>query len=343
MNWRIAYAGALLISVAFFTGCGGHGERQRPSAAQLPTVQVRVQVAQARKQAATMEVAGTVRAKLRSTLEAKVSGRIEEMPVLLGQRIKQGQRVALLDAAEIKARVDQAQASLEQAQSDWARISALFENQAVTRAEYDAAQARQRVTKAAVAEAEAMLRYVEVIAPFDAVVTRKLADVGDLATPGKPLIEIEDPAELQLDADVPESLASRIEPEGQLTVRVEALGSEIQGKVAEIAPAADSASRTFRVKVDLPGIPGARSGQFARLLIPDHETAVVHVPASAVVQRGQLEIAFVVTNRVAQLQLVRTGKRTGDEVEILSGLNPGDPIVVESAALLTDGQPVEAK
>lgn len=343
MNWLTATTGTLLVSMALSAGCGGHEEGRSSSAARLPIAQVRVQVAQSKQQAATMEVAGTVRAKLRSTLEAKVSGRIEEMPVLLGQQIKQGQRVARLDAAEIKARVDQAQASLEQAESDWTRISALFENQAVTRSEYDAAHARQRVAKAAVAEAEAMLRYVEVVAPFDAVVTRKLADVGDLASPGKPLIEIEDPSELQLDADVPESLASRIEPGAQLTVRVEALGRDLPGKVAEIAPAADPASRTFRVKVDLPGVSGARSGQFARLLIPDGETAVVHVPASAVVQRGQLEIAFVVTNRVAQLQLVRTGKRTGDEVEILSGLNPGDPVVVESAALLTDGQRVEAK
>ncbi len=341
--FTLAAFSGLLAAAALFAGCDGPDESAKSPGAQRPTAQVRVHVAQAKAQKATMEVAGTVRAKLRSTLEAKVSGRIQEMPVLLGQRIKKGQLVARLDAAEIQARMDQAQASLEQAERDWKRVSSLFENQAVTRSEYDAAESRQRVARAAVAEAQAMLRYVEVIAPFDAVVTQKLVDVGDLASPGKPLIEIEDPSELQMDADVPESLASRIEPGGRLTVRVEAIGREIEGQVAEIAPTADPASRTFRVKVNLPGVPGVRSGQFARLLVPDGESAVIHVPATAVIQRGQLEIAFVVTNRQAHLQLVRTGKRTGDEVEILSGLNPGDPVVVEGAALLTDGQPVEAQ
>ena len=333
----------LIAATSLLTACGRHKETRETSGETLPTAQVRVQAVESKQETTSVEVAGTIRARLSATLEASVSGRIEAMPVLLGQRVKQGQLIARLNAAEIKARLDQAQASLEQAERDWNRTSELFKNQAVTRSEYERAEARQRVAKASVAEAGAMMAYVEVVAPFDAVVTRKLTDVGDLATPGKPLIEIEDPSLLQLDADVPESLAARIEQGAELKIRAESLKTDAHGKVAEIAPAADRASRTFRVKVDLPADSGLRSGQFARLLIPTGERSTLCVPASAVIERGQLEIVFVAINGRAQLQLVKTGKRDGDRIEILSGLEPGDSVVIEGAGLLRDGQPVEVK
>lgn len=286
---------------------------------------------------------GTVRAKLHATLEAKLSGRIDKVPVVLGQRVQAGELVARLDAAEINARLEQAEASLEQTERDWERISKLFEQQAVTRADYEAAQARHRMAKGAAAEAKAMMGYVEIIAPFDGVVTKKWADVGDLATPGKPLISIEDPSALQLEADLPQAIASHVQRGVPLAARVDGVSEKLTGTVSEIAPTADSVSRTIRVKVDLLATPGLSSGQFARLLVPVGESVSLRVPVSAVIQRGQLEIVFVVAEQRAQLHLVRTGKRFGDETEILSGLHAGDAVVVEGAAQLADGQPVEAK
>jgi RND family efflux transporter MFP subunit len=219
----------------------------------------------------------------------------------------------------------------------------LFEQQAVTQAEYDAAQSRNRVARGAAAEAKAMMSYVEILAPFDGVVTKKWADVGDLAAPGKPLISIEDPSALQLEADVPQAIASHVQRDARLAARVDDVSGELTGTVSEIAPAADSVSRTFRVKVDLSEQPGLSSGQFARLLVPVGESHSLRVPVSAVVQRGQLEIVFVVANQHAQLHLVKAGKRVGDELEILSGLHAGDAVVIDGAAQLTDGQPVKAK
>lgn len=291
----------------------------------------------------TEEVVGTVRAKLHATLEARLSGRIEKMPVLLGEKIRQGQLIARLDAGEIAARLEQAQASLEEADRNWKRTSALFEQQSATRAEYDAAQSRQMIAKGAVAEAKAMMDYVEIIAPFDSVVTKKWADVGDLAAPGKPLVDIEDPSALQMEADVPEAIASHIQQGVQLSVSVDAVSNAIEGVVSEIAPAADSMTRTFRVKLDLPQTPGLMPGQFARLGVPIGERNSVRVPAVAVVQRGQLEIVFSVTNQLAQMNLVKTGKRVGDEIEILSGLDAGKTVVISGADQLTDGQRVEAR
>jgi len=117
----------------------------------------------------------------------------------------------------------------------------------------------------------------------------------------------------------------------------------LEALISEIAPSADPNSRTFLVKLDLPAHPGLRSGQFGRMAIPLAEVNALRIPASAVVARGQLELVFVVTNRQAQLRLVKTGKRIGQQVEIVSGLSPGESIVVEGAAQLTDGQPLEAR
>ncbi len=302
-----------------------------------------MQNVESRKDLATEEVVGTVRARLRATLEAKVSGRISQMPVVLGQRVKAGDLVARLDAAEIKARLDQAKAALEQAERDYKRASSLLDQQALTRSEFDAADSRYRVAKAAVAEAEAMMGYVEVVAPFDGVVTKKWADLGDLAVPGKPLVSIDDPSALQLEADIPEAIASRVEPDARLNIRVDSLGTELTGTVKEIAPVADPDSRTFRVKLDLPQSRALMPGQFARLLVPVGESNSLRVPAVAVVQRGQLEIVFVAADQQARLHLVKTGRSLGNEVEILSGLESGDSVVVEGASLLRDGQPLLLK
>ena len=346
----------MALVITLLAGCG-HKETHSSALPDLPSVAVRVQTIESKTFPITEEVVGTVRSKVRATLEAKLSGRIDKMPAVLGQSVKAGQLIAHLDAAEIKARLEQAEASLQQADRDFKRSSALLDQQAVTRSEFEAADSRYRVAKAAVAEAQAMMGYVEVLAPFDGVVTKKWAEAGDQATPGKPLIDIEDPTVLQLEADVPEAIAARIQQDARLAVRVDSFKGDLAGTVKEIAPIADPASRTFRVKLDLPSPPDEpvtphsalrtphflMPGQFARLVVPIGERSSVRVPAAAVVQRGQMEIVFVVTNQRAHLHLVKTGRQINNETEILSGLDAGDSVVVDGAPQLVDGQPVSLK
>jgi RND family efflux transporter MFP subunit len=142
---------------------------------------------------------------------------------------------------------------------------------------------------------------------------------------------------------VPDAISDRVKPGARLKVRIGSGPDEIEGEVSEIAPGADPMNRTVQVKLDLPATAGLRSGQFGRLAVPLAETSTIQVPASAVIQRGQMELLFVVKDQQAQLRLVRTGKRSGDTVELLSGISPGEQIVVEGADQLADGQPVEMK
>lgn len=335
VSWLYVISGCAVLAA----GCHRSPPALREPAP-LPTVNVRVQPVESRRSVATEEVVGTTRSRQRVVLEAKISGRIERLDAVVGRMVKAGDVLVELDEREIQARLDQAIAVRQQAESDLKRFTALLEQHAVTQAEFDAVQARQRVATAAVAEAETLKTYARILAPFAGTITRKLAEVGDLAAPGRPLLELDDPRNLRLEADVPETLQRRVQVGNRMLVRLDVLDTPLEGTVSEVAPTADPGSRTFRVKVDLPPTAGLQAGQFGRLSVPLGESATLRVPGSAIVVRGQLELAFVVTNGVAQLRLVKTGKKVGSEIEVLSGLNAGEIAVVEGGAVLRDGQPV---
>jgi RND family efflux transporter MFP subunit len=326
----------LLVCVTIaLSGC--HSKKES-ALEQLPSVAVRIAPAMTHARAAGEEVVGTVRPKLQAVIESKVSGRIETLAVVPGQQVKTGDLLAQLDAREIQAKLDQARAVHEQAARELERARKLFDQKITSQAEFDAVDARERVSAGAATEAETALGYAKIVAPFDGVVTRKLADVGDLAAPGKPIVEMEDPAVLRFEAGVPEALIGDIHLGDKLPVRVSSLTSDLQGTVAEVAPVADAASRTYLVKLDLPPAQGLRSGQFGRVIVPTGQGTAVWVPASAVITRGQMEIVFVAADGHAQLRLVRTGKRNANDVELLAGITAGENVVVDGADRLKDGQ-----
>ncbi len=330
----------LIAAIPFFSGCHKASEQTQT---ELPATTVSVQTVERKSRPATEDVVGTVRPKLSAVIEAKVSGRITQMLVVPGQLVKAGEKLVLLDAHEIQSRLDQAAAARQQAENDLKRGTDLMQQKILSQSEFDNAQSKFRIAAAAEAEAKTMHDYTQIVAPFDGVITRKLTDVGDLAAPGKALLQIENPATLRLEADVPEALIGNVKLGDILTVRIATVTSEIVGTVAEMSPTADPNSRTYLVKVDLPAAPGLRSGQFGRVAVPVSEASAIRVPASAVIQRGQMELVFVLASNHAQLRLVKTGSRIGDEIELVSGLDSGEQVVTAGGSALMDGQPVTIK
>ena len=330
----------LVVATPFFSGCHKASEQNR---AEIPSAIVRSQTVESKSRATTEDVVGTVRPKLSAAIEAKVSGRIEQLLAAPGQLVTNGERLVQLDSHEIQSRLDQAIAARQQTESDLKRATDLMQQKILSQSEFDNMQSKFRIAAAAEAEAKTMLNYTVIIAPFDGVITRKLADVGDLAAPGKALLQIEDPDTLRLEADVPEALVGNVKLGDKLAVRIAALASEIEGTVAEMSPTDDPNSRTFLVKLDLSGATGLRSGQFGRVSVPVGEARAIRVPAAALIQRGQMELVFVVVGNHALMRLVKTGSRIGDEIELVSGLDSGEQVVTDGAASLTDGQPVTIK
>jgi len=330
-----AFALACAVLVA---GCGA--KPRAVPADSLPAAAVRAQTIERHERMATEDVVGTVRARLRAVVEAKISGKIDRMAVVPGQKVRQGELLVSIEAREVQARLEQAVAVRRQAESDLKRSESLRDQNIVAPSDYDAAQSKFRVADAGVKEAETLMGYARVAAPFYGVITRKLADVGDLAAPGKPLLELEDSRTLRLEADVPEAVVGALALGDRLPVHLAAMPDALEGVVSEIAPATDPGSRTFLVKLDLPASPGLRAGQFGRVAVPVGGTSALRVPASAVVVRGQMEIVFVVSEGKARLRIVKTGKRIGNDVELVSGVEAGESLVVDNASELVDGQPL---
>ncbi len=329
---------ALLLTT---TGCHRDPAKSAPNSDARPVAKVVALTVERKPRPATEEVVGTVQSRLRALVEAKVSGRIVRLPVTLGQLVKAGELVAELDAQEVQARLDRAGATREQAARDIERAQRLLNEKVVSQAEFDLLQARLRVAAAGVIEAETMLGYTRITAPFNGVITRRHAEIGDLASPGKPIVEVEDLDQLRIEASVPESALQRLSIGATLTVRITGAAQPLLGKVVEMAPTADASSRTFLIKADLPATSGLRPGQFGRVDVPLGDTTGLRVPATAVFRRGQLEFVAVAANGQANLRLIKAGRQLGNEIEIVSGLEPGETIIPAGGAELQDGQRLE--
>ena len=328
---------SLFLVTILLTACGKH-EPVTPAA--LPPADVKIGQATRRQLLLSEDITGTVRARTRAVIEARISGRILSMKAGLGQVVKAGEVLATLDAEEVKARMESANASLDQATRDERRAASLVGSKAISAADYDAAKARLEITKAGVSEAQTMMSYADVTAPFAGVITRKLADQGDLAAPGKPLLELEDPGQLRIEADIPEALIGSLTPGATLNVR-STRSPDVMATVAEISPAGDPNSRTFPVKLDLPAGNTMRPGQFVRIAVPVRDYEALLIPSSALIQRGQLQLVFVNDQNVARLRLVRTGRERTEGIEVLSGLDGNESLVTAGADRLADGQPLK--
>jgi len=204
-------------------------------------------------------------------------------------------------------------------------------------------QALARIEQAE-AEVEAALvavGYLKITSPIDGVVTARKAEPGMLATPGMPLLVIDDDSTYQLESIVEESRAACVRAGQNARVEIDALSAALDAHVSEIVPASDPATRTYIVKLDLALTPVIRrnlhSGFFGRALFQAGDRQALVVPESALVRRGQLTGVYVVQNDAATLRLIKTGKRYDTGFEILSGLTSGVRIVVAAAHELSDG------
>src|SRR5215831_1845624 len=325
--------------LALLSGCVSEAPA-RPRREVPPRV-VRVEQTQLTERPVLTEVVGTVRATRSATIAPLISGTVVEVRVGLGSSVRAGDALVKLSAREIEARLDQTRAVSEQAARDRARATSLVGQGAISVAEYESAMSQWSVARARQTEASSIAERRVLRAPFAGVITSKLTSVGDTALPGQPLLVLEAPSALRLEAQVPETTGESLAIGDPVPVRVEGLDHDLEGRLAEIQPAADAASRTRLFKIDLPETSGLRSGQFGRALLTSGAAPAVTVPSEAVVRHGQLESVFIVDSGIAQLRLVRSGREWKGQVEISSGLSGGEKVAVAGAAGLVDGDRVE--
>jgi len=288
---------------------------------------------------------GTIKAVHETTMASKILAKVNEVNVTAGQHVTQDDVLVRLEDADLRARLQQAEAAAtaarahrDQAQIEYDRIARLKERQAASAIEWDRAQTALKSTEAelaraeqAVTEAQEVLGYATLRAPITGIVIDKKVEAGDTVTPGQPLLSLFDPTRMQLVASVRESLTRRLTVGQTVGVEIDALKKRCQGRVSEIVPEADVASRSFLVKVTGPCPPGIYSGMFGRLLIPLDEEQILVVPRRAVRHLGQLDIVDVAVGDTLRRRTVQLGRTIGDDVEVLSGLRQGEKVAVPSA------------
>ena len=196
--------------------------------------------------------------------------------------------------------------------------------------------------KADVASAQVYAGYARITSPLNGIVVARHAEVGSLTAPGQPLLTIED-NNYRLEAAVEESQLRNIRLGATAMVTIDALGQEeLSGRVVEIVPTADPASRSYTVKLDLPGKQSLRSGLFGKARFLAGDSQVVTIPTKAVLQRGQLSSVYVVDGSgIARMRLITLGKALGDRVAVLSGLSAGERILVDSTVINREGVKVQ--
>jgi multidrug efflux pump subunit AcrA (membrane-fusion protein) len=260
-----------------------------------------------------------------------------------------------------------AEANQRLADSTYARYQALLERKSISPQEFDEVKAKQEIAeaearraadtlkmmtakkqqalaqidqaKAEIANAQVQVSYARIASPISGVVVAKHTEVGSTATPGEPLLTIEDGSRYRLEVAVEESQLGKIRIGDRARLRIDALGADdLDGGVSEITPAADPMSRSYAVKIDLPVRQGLRSGLYGAARFVSGQKQAILIPRKAVVQRGQLAGVFVVDDAgIARLRLIKTGKSYGESVEALSGLSDGERIVVDGVANVSDG------
>ena len=259
---------------------------------------------------------------------------------------------------ETESAITAARANFELARVTHRRFQDLLANASVSQQEFDESQARLRSTEATlemaaskrrqigarrsqaeaeIAAARVALGYATLTAPFAALITERKADPGSLATPGAPLLTLEREGNPRLEASIDESRLGLVRVGESVPVEIDGLNRTVTGRVAEVVPSVDAATRSFTVKIDLPALPGLRSGMFGRAGFAAGKRGALLVRQSAVLERGQIRSVYVVEGDSARLRFVTLGEGRDDQREVLSGLTGGERIIVTPPPLLADG------
>ncbi|MCX7945369.1 MAG: efflux RND transporter periplasmic adaptor subunit [Hydrogenophilus sp.] len=289
---------------------------------------------------------GVIEAVLEAKVAAEVPGRVVEVRVDAGERVRAGQVLFVLDDASIRqevaaarARLAQAEANLTNARAEWERTKNLFAQKFISESRLDsartalnAAEAERNAAAAQVARAEAGLAYTQVKAPFDAVVAERLANKGDMAQPGQPLAVLFQPGAMRAVAQVPEERVKRLGQPLTATVEVPAVNRTWVATVVTVLPSVDPRTQTRSVRADLPADAGQVlvPGSFARVELSAAGGERLVVPQQAVIRRGELTAVYVATERGWRLRQVRLGETVAENrVQVLAGLAEGDRVALD--------------
>ena len=369
----------LLPALLLIAACGPKPEAAREKEKEAPAIRVSTAAVETRRLPSERILSGTVTARTTGAVSARLPGHIREIRVREGDSVQAGQVIAIVDARDADAAIKQAEAGRDEARAalpeadaaiasataqaelgrvTFRRMQELKASKSITEQEFDEAQARLRLAESQIKMAEARKfqtrerirqaeeavsrarlqeTYATVTAPFAGIVLERKAEPGTFASPGMPVVILERAGDYRLEVPVEESLLKGLKPGQRVTVE---LDSTRELPISEILPSLNAQTRTATVRINLP-IPGLRTGMSGRIHLPGEERDAITVPATAIRSNGQLQTVFIANASRARAVMVTVGDARDGRVEILSGLDAKDLLILTPPTTLTDGAPIE--
>lgn len=356
-NHKINITTIIAFSVLLFLSACDSKQNETKNEPEGPAV--KTAVAQFNSVPQSYQFTGSVQGEQRINLSTKIMGRITELPYDLGDYVSKGEVLLRIKNDNIRAQRNQVEANLAQAQTtlkntrtNYKRIKALYEDSSATQKELDditthfeVAKAQVKALKSKLAEIKDMMDYSIIESPIDGYIVQKNVSQGDLASPGRPLLVLEEVNHLKILVSVPSSQIGLFSKGDSLNISIDAADANFKGIVKSVNPSADAMSRQFEVKVAIPEDVASQQevkpGMFARLSLEKGDESVISVPETALVEHGQLTGIYTLgASQKVLLRWVRTGRKIGSDVVILSGLSEGDRYIASYDGRLHEGQKV---
>lgn len=289
-------------------------------------------VLQIREIELTYPAEAVVEAVRQATVAAQTQGRVVEVRADAGQRVKKGELLMRIDAREAAEGAAGAQAQLIQAKAQYERTKNLFAQKFVSGAALDKAEADYKAAQANAGASGATASHATVTAPIAGIVAQRQTELGEMATPGKPLITIYDPKGLRVLASIPQYKLADVKHALRARLEFPESGQWLDAARVEVLPTADARSHTVTARIYLPDdVAGVIPGMAARAHFVMGTGKKLTVPTKAVIRRGEVTGAYVLDAQgVPRLRQVRLGEIVGNgEYEILAGLAAGERVSLE--------------
>jgi RND family efflux transporter MFP subunit len=307
-----------------------------------------------------ISVSGQIESGNTAIVSTRVMGFISSIHVNPGERVDKGQLLVVISNSDIQAKraqavamISEAEAALHDAEKDFNRFEKLHKQGSASEKEYENALLRYNAVKAKTEashqvklEADAMLEYTNLTAPFSGVITQKFVDAGSMANPGMPILAIEQPSDLEIRAMVSENEVGRIRNQMEAEVTVKSTGRKFQARISELSPSSQFTGGRFQIKLKVPSQENTAlySGMYVNVSILAENDAgqrSLFVPASVIIYKNQLAGLYTVdSEQKAQLRWLKVGKIESNRVEVLSGLRPDEKFISQSDGRLYSGASV---
>lgn len=348
------YIAALFTLVITISSCGNDDKKM--VADNSPVVAVEVSRVSEGNSSPFLSASGKIEAVNSANISTRMMGYVDKIYVQVGDKVNKGQQLISINNADISAKLAQVDAGITEAtiafnnaEKDYKRFTALFNENSASQKEldditanYNMAKARLEGAKQMKNEVNAQFSYSNIRSPFNGVVTNKFIKVGDMANPGMPLLEVESPGDFQVLAMVPESEILQIKGDSEVLILIKTLNESVKGKVVEVSTSAKNTGGQYMVKVMLDKSEfNLLSGMYATVQFPmakKKSTSRVVIPLDAVVHNGQLSGVYTVSeSNTALLRWLRLGRTFGDSVEVLSGLSAEEDYIISADGKLFNG------